>query len=49
MVLLLGGSGYIGQAYQRFLKARKISFQVVDRAKIDYLHRYGRKPSKLGR
>lgn len=41
MILLLGASGYVGKAYQRFLAGRGIDFQAADRAKIDYLQREG--------
>lgn len=36
MVLLLGGSGYIGQNFQKALKARDLSFKNVSRAECDY-------------
>ena len=39
MVLLLGGSGYVGSAYQTFLNKRKISFRNIKRAEIDYTQR----------
>jgi dTDP-4-dehydrorhamnose reductase len=41
MILLLGGSGYVGQAYRRFLTAKNIAFCVADRAKFNYLNREG--------
>jgi dTDP-4-dehydrorhamnose reductase len=36
MILLLGASGYVGSAYQRFLTGRGIDFQVADRSKYNY-------------
>ena len=36
MIYLLGGSGYIGQAYQRLLEQRGIAFRVIRRASVDY-------------
>jgi UDP-glucose 4,6-dehydratase len=36
MILLLGASGYIGQAFAQELKARKANFQTVSRAEADY-------------
>lgn len=36
MVILLGGSGYVGNAYQRFFQKRGIPFLNLSRAKVDY-------------
>lgn len=36
MILLLGGSGYIGQAFQTFLEKEKISFRNIARKDVDY-------------
>jgi dTDP-4-dehydrorhamnose reductase len=41
MILLLGASGYVGQAYQRFFSERKIEFVAADRARFDYRTREG--------
>lgn len=38
-VLLLGGSGYIGSAYQTFLTQRGILFRNIKRAEVDYSQR----------
>lgn len=40
MIYLLGGSGYVGQAYQRLFKARGIAYRSISRAEINYTH-YG--------
>jgi UDP-glucose 4,6-dehydratase len=36
MIILLGGSGYIGQAFASELEKRKLPFKSVSRAQIDY-------------
>jgi dTDP-4-dehydrorhamnose reductase len=36
MIYLLGGSGYVGQAYQQLLRAKGISFKNIRRAELDY-------------
>lgn len=36
MIYLLGGSGYIGQAYQNLLRLRGLAFRCVRRSDIDY-------------
>ena len=36
MILLLGGTGYVGQAYQKLFQQRAIPFQVVSRKDTDY-------------
>jgi len=36
MIFLLGASGYVGQAFQRELERRKLPFQAISRAKLDY-------------
>jgi 3,5-epimerase/4-reductase len=36
MIYLLGGSGYVGQAYQALLKRKGIAFRNLRRAEIDY-------------
>ena len=38
MIYLLGGSGYVGQAYQALLTQRGIPFRNVRRAELDYTH-----------
>lgn len=35
-ILLLGGSGYVGKAFQDYLSGRGISFRNVSRAEVDY-------------
>lgn len=39
MVLLLGGSGYVGSAYQAYFQRRKIAFRNIRRAEVDYAQR----------
>jgi dTDP-4-dehydrorhamnose reductase len=36
MILLLGGSGYIGSAFQSLLNSRGIAFRSIARAQVDY-------------
>lgn len=36
MILLLGGTGYVGQAYQKLFTSRGIAFRSVSRSEIDY-------------
>ncbi len=36
MILLLGGTGYVGQAYQALFAKRNIPFQVISRKDVDY-------------
>src|SRR4051812_1881697 len=36
MIYLLGGSGYVGQAYQALLSAKNIPFRNLRRAEVDY-------------
>lgn len=36
MILLLGGSGYVGQEFQRYLTAQGMAFQNLTRAECDY-------------
>lgn len=36
MILLLGGSGYVGQTYQKLLAARGLAFRNVRRQDVDY-------------
>jgi dTDP-4-dehydrorhamnose reductase len=36
MIYLLGGSGYVGQAYQRLFRGRDILFKSLRRSEIDY-------------
>ena len=36
MILLLGSTGYVGQAYQQFLQNRKIPHVSLSRSKVDY-------------
>ncbi|GAB5560402.1 MAG: hypothetical protein SynsKO_20490 [Synoicihabitans sp.] len=38
MIYLLGGSGYVGQAYQALLTQKGIPFRNLKRAEIDYTH-----------
>lgn len=39
MIYLLGGSGYVGQAYQALLTQRGIPFRNLKRAELDYTNR----------
>jgi dTDP-4-dehydrorhamnose reductase len=39
MILLLGGSGYVGQVFQRFLGDRGIDFISLSRESVDYTRR----------
>lgn len=41
MILVLGASGYVGRAYQRFLAGQGISYQAGDRRRHDYRQREG--------
>jgi len=36
MILLLGGSGYVGGAFQQFLRSRDIDFVSLTRSSVDY-------------
>ena len=36
MIYLLGGSGYVGQAYQKLLKSKRITFKNLQRKDLDY-------------
>jgi dTDP-4-dehydrorhamnose reductase len=36
MIYLLGGSGYVGQAYQQLLRSKNIPFKNLRRAELDY-------------
>lgn len=36
MIYLLGGRGYVGQAYQRLLERKGVDFRVLSRDKLDY-------------
>src|SRR5476649_2719532 len=36
MIYLLGGSGYVGQAYQALLQSKNIPFKNLRRAELDY-------------
>ncbi|MGH8020794.1 MAG: sugar nucleotide-binding protein [Opitutaceae bacterium] len=36
MILLLGGTGYVGQAYQALFTERNIPFRVISRKDVDY-------------
>jgi dTDP-4-dehydrorhamnose reductase len=36
MIYLLGGSGYIGEAFQALLKARGLAFKSIARSELDY-------------
>lgn len=36
MFLILGGNGYVGTAFQRYLQQHGLSFQVVSRADVNY-------------
>ncbi len=36
MIYLLGGRGYVGQAYQRLLQRKGVDFRVLSRAELDY-------------
>lgn len=39
VILLLGGTGYIGQAFEQFMLDREIEFQTISRAEFDYTDR----------
>lgn len=39
MIYLLGGSGYVGQAYQALLQRKNISFRNLRRAEVDYTNK----------
>ena len=39
MIYLLGGSGYVGQAYQALLTRKKIPFRNLRRAEVDYTNK----------
>ncbi|MEZ5276241.1 MAG: sugar nucleotide-binding protein [Opitutaceae bacterium] len=39
MILLLGGSGYVGQAFQHFLQDQGIAFTSLSRSSVDYTRR----------
>jgi dTDP-4-dehydrorhamnose reductase len=39
MIYLLGGSGYVGQAYQALLRRRAIPFRSLSRSEVDYTDR----------
>lgn len=43
MIYLLGGSGYVGQAYQRLLTRRGLAFRSIARSELDYAD-----PARLG-
>ena len=43
MIYLLGGSGYVGQAYQALLRRKGVPFRNLRRAEVDYTN-----PSILG-
>lgn len=36
MIYLLGGYGYVGQAYQRWLSRRNVAFRCITRSELDY-------------
>lgn len=36
MIVILGGAGYVGQAYQRYFNKRRLPFQSLSRAQVDY-------------
>jgi dTDP-4-dehydrorhamnose reductase len=36
LVYLLGGSGYVGQAYQKLLKSKGVPFRILTRQEVDY-------------
>jgi uncharacterized protein YbjT (DUF2867 family) len=36
MIILLGGSGYVGHAYQHLLAQKGIPFRNLRRAELDY-------------
>ena len=38
MIVLLGGSGYVGQAFQKHLTACSYDYQVLTRSVVDYTH-----------
>jgi UDP-glucose 4,6-dehydratase len=39
MILLLGGSGYVGTAFGRFFDSQSINYRSVSRAEVDYANR----------
>ena len=39
MIYLLGGSGYVGTAYQALLTRKGIAFRNLRRAEVDYTNR----------
>lgn len=41
MILLLGGSGYVGCAYQRFMATQGIDYYIAQRSSLNYLTREG--------
>ena len=38
MILIIGGNGYVGKAFQRHLMERNESFKVLSRTEVDYYH-----------
>ena len=39
MILLLGGNGYVGNAFQRLFEQNDVEFRVISRADYDYVNR----------
>lgn len=39
MILILGATGYVGQAFQRLLERRELDFTTLSRSKVDYTRR----------
>lgn len=39
MILILGATGYVGQAFQRLLERRGLDFKTLSRSKVDYTQR----------
>ena len=39
MIILLGGSGYVGQAFQAFLEKENLPFRSIARKEVDYYNK----------
>jgi len=39
MIVLLGGSGYVGKAFRAYLDSRQIDYRSIARVEVDYAHR----------
>lgn len=40
MIYLLGGSGYVGQAYQSMFQRKGVEYRSLERSKVDYTDKY---------